>query len=344
MKNYLIKLLPINQSSTYIFCYHRVIPQELAQYQMVHRALYVTPVTFDKHIRWMRQQGEIVSHTNIFTKNKKLKFVITFDDGWKDNFTFAYPILKKYNAPATVFITTDNIDTGRLFWSEEIGFQIQSSKKSIEHIKNILRNEIRLILKYREVKVKIYFLEESNDISYLLDRLIECIKHVPSSIRDNVMRSVIRSLYLNLEVDPESIPKNMLLSWDDIRIMAQAGVKFGSHTHTHIFLDRVSRERANYELRLSKDILEERLGKGIDSFSYPNGLYKGQHIQSSIAENGYKYAFTLDQFPESFSNPLTIPRILLYEENSRSIEKLILKKMTKAILMKVSNIFNSRMS
>ncbi len=290
--NKLIKLILKYHSLTYIFCYHRVIPKEVALSQMVHRALFVTPETFDRHIRWMRQQGEIVSHKNIFTKNNNLKFVITFDDGWKDNFTFAFPILKKYNAPATVFITTDNINTGRLFWSEEIGLQIRSSNKNIENKKMILRNEIKLILKIREVKEKVHFFEESDDVSYLLDRLIECIKHVPSTARDNVMRSVIRSLYLNLEVDPESIPQNMLLSWDDIRIMAQGGVEFGSHTHTHIFLDRVSRERINYELRLSKAILEERLGKEIDSFSYPNGLYKGQYIQSSIAENGYKYAFT----------------------------------------------------
>jgi peptidoglycan/xylan/chitin deacetylase (PgdA/CDA1 family) len=307
----------------YIFCYHRIIPREIADQQFVHRALYVTPETFERHVAWMKSHGEIVNIDGMMTHPERKMFMITFDDGWKDNFTHAFPILKKYNVPATIFISTNNIDNTVLFWSEELTIHVGKALATRrEEIIGLLQEEILSILyDYGDTR-RIEFNQKCTDPSYLLDRFIECLKLTMALIRQDILSS----FYFKLGVHTHINGSYYLLSWDEIRTISNYGIEFGSHTHTHELLDRVDNRTIDYELKESKHRLESELGKEVRLFSYPNGYFQNHAIQKALRKNGYQYAFTLDSrtiFTDD--DPLLLPRCLLFEDISQLMNKYFLR-------------------
>jgi peptidoglycan/xylan/chitin deacetylase (PgdA/CDA1 family) len=311
----------------YVFCYHRILPKESAQAEMVHRALYVTPQTFEKHILWMKKVGNIVSKDHIFTRNQKPTFIITFDDGWRDNLQYAFPILKKYNVPAIIFVSSNNINTNRVFWSEEIGLQIKRSSMNKEAIISILKFEIKQIINKKNNLIRIPYDENSSDILYLLDRMIECLKRLPFSQNKEILDVFYERLGVPLLVENH----NILLTWDELSFLSAQGVDIGSHTHTHALLDRVDNDTIDYELLTSKNIIEEKINKEINMFSYPNGSFKNSYIKISLKKHGYKYAFTLEREPIINYDPYIIPRCLVYEDLAYSIKKYFLYLLLKFI-------------
>lgn len=183
-----------------IIMYHSINPDN----QGGKSLLVVTPENFRRQMRFLKEHRyNVISLEEAvrFIKNKKRPsgrtIAITFDDGFKDNYTYAFPILKEYNFPATIFIVVN-----------EVG------------------------------------------------------------------------------VPPES-----RLSWDEIRAMQESGlVTFGSHTVTHPNLEGVtSAETLENEIQGSKKILEEKLGRGVTSFSYPGGKFT-KAAKQAVIDAGYELA------------------------------------------------------
>ena len=317
-------------SKTFVFCYHRVLPFQKAQEQLVHRALYVTPRTFEKHVKWLKQNGSVVGLNQLFADTKRPKFMITFDDGWKDNLTYAMPILRKYDVTASIFIATKNVDQGRLFWSENLGIQVSNSLKSKtqEYVNSILEKQVIQVLSEFNIEAEVTFRRKSSDLYYLLDRLTECLKLISCSLRDDVLCS----LYGILGVPSQDDSHKYLLNWNEVSSLAREGVSFGSHTHTHALLDRADNKTIDQELSKSKKILQEKLGKEINTFSYPNGYFQNPYIQFSLLRNGYKYAFTLERLPVRTVNPFFIPRCLVFEDIAYSMERYYVKLLIKSFL------------
>ena len=314
----LAKIVPYPKT-TFVFCYHRVIPTDLVISQCVHKTLYVTPETFERHIKWMKEVGEIVSYDRLWEKGPGPRFVITLDDGWKDNYSYAFPILKKYNVPALIFISTSNIDQGKLFWFAEIGMLIKQSHKNPDDVSSTLQKMTSEAMKMLDVKDSTFINHEWSPKNklYILDRFIECLKALPPAERDRL----IDILYTSLGI-PQSLSENFLLSWNDICSMMENGVSFGSHTHMHSILDKMDTDYIDKELSISKKILENRLCRKINTFSYPNGRFRNKLIQPSLRKYGYEFAFTLERSPVlSDTNPFLIPRCLVYESIASDLIK-----------------------
>jgi peptidoglycan/xylan/chitin deacetylase (PgdA/CDA1 family) len=315
---------------TFVFCYHRVIPVDIVKAQSVHRALYITPDTFENHIKWMRSIGEIVTADSVMEKSRHPKFVVTFDDGWRDNYDYAFPILNKYAVPAVVFISTDNIDQDRLFWSEEIGILIRRSPRRADEITSKLKSLVSSAMEFiadRDRK-RINANWNSSDQKGMLDRFIECMKVLPVDVRNEFLAS----LYSKLEMSPHTI-KDLLLSWEQISIMKAQGIAFGSHTHTHAIVDRMDAKAIESELCASKKLLERHLGEPISLFSYPNGWFRNIHIQASLKKYGYRYAFTLERsWVLDGTDPFIIPRCLVYEDIAADLGRYYTKLCIKTLI------------
>jgi peptidoglycan/xylan/chitin deacetylase (PgdA/CDA1 family) len=305
--------------TTFIFCYHRVIPNELVKTQCVNRAMYVTPDTFDRHIRWMKTAGEIIDHNEILNTSSGPRFVITFDDGWKDNFIYALPILQKYDARAIIFISTDSIDRQKLFWSEEVGIVIKRSLKTDREIISILQQLSLSAMKLVEHRDREYINSNwnSDGLTHLLDRFVESLKVLSGEKRDYFLNLLYSALGAS-----QPVSTDILLTWDEIRSMQKYKISLGSHTHTHPILDRMDETTIDKELCISKQILESRIGGEINLFSYPNGCFRSNYIQYSLNKFGYKYAFTLERSPVWIkTDPFLIPRCLVYEDIATDLDK-----------------------
>jgi peptidoglycan/xylan/chitin deacetylase (PgdA/CDA1 family) len=231
---------------------------------------------FEKQMRYLKKTYEIISFeklTQAILEKKTLPkraAIVTFDDGYKDNYTEAYPILKKYEIPATIFLTTGYIETDNLFWWDKIGYVLCNTKlKKIE-------------------------LEDFGDISpisidnipYSLDIILEKFKKIP----EDKKKKLIEILVQKSDVDiPRGVGKNLIMSWDNIGEMNENGINFGAHTVTHPVLTNLSLNQAKFEIIESKKNIEKRLDKTVTTFSYPNGLANdyNSEIVKILKENGF---------------------------------------------------------
>jgi peptidoglycan/xylan/chitin deacetylase (PgdA/CDA1 family) len=292
------------QSNRYILAYHRILPIEKVQNEYVQSTMWMSPQTFETQLKWMLQIGDIVNIERILdfeTVSKKPLFSLTFDDGWKDNYEYAFPILKRYGITAMIFIVTSAVETGQLLWPEEV------LKKTDMALKKYGDHEIKEFLKSTLGKSKQF--RYHGDIYEIIDGFLEYLKELTLSERERC----IYNYYNQIRVDPTPI-RGALLSWDEIIEMDKYGIQFGSHTHTHAILQYCNENTTLNELIISKNILEAKLKKSIFTFCYPNARYKetDSHFLNKV---GYKYAFRLHNLPLiKKSSQYFIPRMLMSEK------------------------------
>jgi peptidoglycan/xylan/chitin deacetylase (PgdA/CDA1 family) len=262
-----------------IFVYHRVCPEKGNS-----SVANICPEEFEKQIRYLKEKFKIYSLEkliNVLENNQKNKkeseniAVITFDDGYKDNYLYAYPILKKYKIPATIFLTSGYIDTDNLFWWDIAGYVIYHTKKKKIDLPNFGKFSL---MDHKE---------KFNCLSFLVNKF----KTIPNHLKNNYM--------INLQnicevIIPPGLGKKMILSWDEIREMKDNGITFGVHTVTHPNLTKISLAEAEKEIMNSKKMIENQLKIEATLFSYPYGskLDYNSEIIELIKNIGFKGAVT----------------------------------------------------
>jgi len=120
-----------HQGKILILVYHRVLRDREEKTQLVQPGMYVTDTVFEKQIQFLCDNYEMVSFESLLKLwrdkgvNRFTRYcVITFDDGWADNYTCAFPILKRHHVPATIFLATSYIGTNQRFWTDKIAYLV----------------------------------------------------------------------------------------------------------------------------------------------------------------------------------------------------------------------------
>jgi peptidoglycan/xylan/chitin deacetylase (PgdA/CDA1 family) len=119
-----------------ILMYHRVIPEAERATAFVQPGMYVTPETFERHLQFLTGHFEILSFEDLLTRwhegtldDRTRYCAMTFDDGWLDNYSHAYPLLRAYGAAATIFLPTDLIGTEEWLWSDRLGYLLSRDRR-----------------------------------------------------------------------------------------------------------------------------------------------------------------------------------------------------------------------
>src|SRR5438477_1528660 len=102
-----------------VLAYHKVSPDPHPFFEPDH------PTAFEQHMRFLSRCYRVMPLMELVERNRRgdiphRAVAITFDDGYRDNYQYAFPILKKYGLPATIFVTTGAIETGKLLWHDRI--------------------------------------------------------------------------------------------------------------------------------------------------------------------------------------------------------------------------------
>jgi peptidoglycan/xylan/chitin deacetylase (PgdA/CDA1 family) len=177
---------------------------------------------------------------------------VTFDDGYQDNFTHAFPILKKYGVPATIFLATGSIGTGVPLWYEQVLIAFE-------------RTQSASFTDPRDGRA--YDITPVGDRRALVFRILPELMKMEAEERLRVVKKIIRALGEAEEIsDPD-----LMLTWDQVRQMRREGIEFGAHTVTHPILSRQKPEGVWWELVTSKSKVESELQEEIPLFAYPNG-------------------------------------------------------------------------
>lgn len=202
---------------------------------------------------------------------------ITVDDGYRDFYEVAFPILLKYRAPATLYVATDFVDYKTWLWTDKLRFLTAHTPA----------NEVVAVLKGRTMRLAL-----TDKLSRLraADKINSVLKTLPNEHKEEAIKRIAASLDVLL---PHLPPREFgAINWQQAREMDAEGIEIGSHTMTHPILPNVLDDEAlNKELAGSKARLEEVLERRVPLFCYPNGRNDAR-VQRGTANAGYRCAVT----------------------------------------------------
>jgi peptidoglycan/xylan/chitin deacetylase (PgdA/CDA1 family) len=231
---------------------------------------------FEAQIKFIKDNFEIVSIADGLGlvcegKPRGIYVSINLDDGYMDNYTHAFPIIKKYGLPATVFLATDFIGQDHLFWWDEVFQIIQDSGQKCSGAKSgdIIKDA------YRAIRIN----------NLLINK------------KDSEIKDFVDNLKKKYRINKKMTP-NRMLGWREIKEMAGTGISFGSQTKVHKNLLLMEDNEIRTELTGSKQVLEERLGIKRIGFCYPFGKHDDR-VRGIVRDVGFDYARTCIKGPNS---------------------------------------------
>ncbi len=259
--------------------------------------------SFEAQIKLLRDRFDIVPHTEaLIARSGKRRVIITFDDGFKNNFTVAAPILKKYNAPAVFFISTRHLEPGKYLWFHHWrGLEPTIPETTL----NIGRKDWNFAQPNRAATLREFW-------NYLTN-----LQPHPAALYDTLEKH-----FPPLE---KSIPKDRLEDFfagmirDELRELSKDPLfTIGNHTHDHPYLTKCAPHEAKRQLALNNSILEEITGQRIQIAAYPIGDYNAATL-AAIKQLGIKTAHAV--FPKINAEPaLEIPRFGLYHASPEILD------------------------
>jgi peptidoglycan/xylan/chitin deacetylase (PgdA/CDA1 family) len=235
---------------------------------------------FDKQMRFLSRYKKVVSLQDMVKHleggSPEPVFSITFDDGYQDNYEIAYPILRRYGLPATIFLTTGSMDSREPLWFEQLALALKTTAREFVDIEIDLPRRIFL-------RTQAERLEANAQIFGLL-----------RSLCDAERRRFLDRIYRDLNVSDGGERRNKMLTWHQVREMQPHGIDFGGHTVSHPFISKLPRESIVWEISECKRRIEDELQRGVDFFAYPNGREEdfGLENKDLIRSAGYRAAVT----------------------------------------------------
>lgn len=286
-----------------ILMFHSVKPLSEKASIPMNRDLEVTPEYLRDVIRMCRESGrEIVSldeaqgRIKAGLQSDRPFAVLTFDDGYKDNLTHAYPVLKDLSAPFTVYLCTDFPDGKALLWWYLLEQKVRSSHSIELSINGTIKRYITATTSER--------LHAFHEIRYHL---------VTASSEER--ESLLQQLFGNEREQWFEFTKASALTWEEVRTLSKDNLcTIGAHTVTHPSLKQLDDSQLQFEIAGSRRIIEEQIGKPVQHFCYPYGspINCGEREFRAVESAGFATATTTTMSPitlNSSTDMFALPRI-----------------------------------
>lgn len=244
-----------------VLIYHRVLAAPDPLLEGV-----VDTQTFDWHLRVLRGNFNVMSLRTAVAalRNRALPrraLAITFDDGYADNYLAALPLLQKHGLPATFFIATDYLDGGCMF--NDLVFEAARVAAGDE-------------LDLTRLGLGRYPLTAPADRRSAAEQIIGELKYLAMDERH------ARALEV-LESAGGTVPADLMMTSQQLRGLAAAGMEIGAHTHRHPILASLDAAAARADIAAGRARLAEILGNDVGLFAYPNGGPERDYRSADVA-------------------------------------------------------------
>ncbi|MEI6764188.1 MAG: polysaccharide deacetylase family protein [Bacteroidota bacterium] len=278
---------PLYSGLGHILCFHRVLPDSGSQRITANSGMEISPEKLEWIIRYFTVAGyEVISLDTLAEilsgaiKPEKKFIVLTFDDGYIDNYTYAYPLLKSLNVPFTIFVATDYPAKNAVMWwyflenyileNEKVTW-VDENSHDVDYTATTIDEKEKLFLKLRMQFIN----RKTEDITKLLNQVMGISS---DDIREFCGANAMSAAQIK-ELSDDSL------------------VTIGAHTISHRPLSKLSDDDAYFEISVSKQILEGITGKAIVHFAYPFGSPNeyGFREMTFAEKAGYKTSVTLQQ-------------------------------------------------
>lgn len=244
--------------SVAILMYHRVVESPNWAKGLSIKTISATPRQFEDHLQLLCDRFEVLSlegYVDRVVGSKKVSpntVILTFDDGYRDNFLYAFPLLKKYHLPATIFLATGLIGSSRLPWWDRMIWHISQTRAPQVEV-----NGIGWLP-----------LTTSTEKHFAIYTILRALKLMRSEQIGPILEELIRKLGRNPADEPR---ERLFLSWEEVREMYRNGISFGCHSVSHPNLAELDTQEIQREVRESKEAIESELRTVVRTFAYPFG-------------------------------------------------------------------------
>jgi peptidoglycan/xylan/chitin deacetylase (PgdA/CDA1 family) len=274
----------VRRRGALVLTFHRVLADPDLQHTASLPGMVVRQETFNHFLKHAAEKYRFVdlSRNPDWRPDSRLKLAVTFDDGWSDNASIAYPLARTHGAPMLIFIVSAKVGSALPFWPERAASAMEQDLSRNGHGQTI-----------RE-----------------MEQAIETLKGLPANERDQRLGDLTAGHPGASSVSPV----DTTMTWQQIAELQSGGVSFGSHTITHEILTAIPLARAEEEIAGSRRRIEEKLGTPCRLFSYPNGDFSDE-VRDLVERAGYSFAF-LNQDPGIWTrdcDPYLVPRINVCE-------------------------------
>jgi peptidoglycan/xylan/chitin deacetylase (PgdA/CDA1 family) len=283
-----------------IFLFHRVSPETDVLWPPI------SPKKFDRIIRFISTNYQVIELETTILNNQTLKTskplaAIVFDDGYKDFIEYAFPILKKYHCPSSMYVVTDCIENQLPPWTYILDYHFLHSKKLEINLNNRILPPFLQLNKFSNIQTRLQFAKQFKPY----------LKTITNVHRVELYKQVLESL------NDVEIPRNLIMNWKEVKEIKDNGVLIGSHSMTHPVLSNLEHELDIInEIKGSKEMIAKHLGSSPITISYPLGGYN-EFIKQKAIEYGYKIGLAVNNtmYNSRIHDFFEIPRIELYHEN-----------------------------
>ena len=292
-----------------VLAHHRITNPHARDFVGFTANVSATPEAFEQQIEWVSQQFNVISLQTLrahIVDGQPLPehpLLITFDDGYMDNYTNALPVLKKYGLPAVIFIVTGSMTNPAPLWWDVCAESFRQTTQT--------RADLPLIGQ------QVFATAEAKQV--VEREMIEALKRIP----EHEKRTQVEALQSVLDVTLPDVP--MFFGWKQVQELVDNGIACQPHTVSHPILTRIPEDEMRRQIVESRQHVLENSQQEVIAFAYPNGTtadYSPAAMQT-LKDCGYDMAFTLTAGPMPFKEirqyPYQIKRVYLSHKDSLEI-------------------------
>jgi len=301
----------VHMRSLFVLAYHRITDHDVPDFDTFKPNVSASPEDFAEQMDFIRERFNVIALDDLLAwlrgeaELPRFPVLITFDDGYRDNFTHAFPILRERNLPAVIFLTSNAIENTEPFWWDMVAYCFFHT--------SLCEAELPLVGRKNW--------HAPGERNTVMRQYLDALKQVPEYEK----RAAVQELPQKLEVTVDQQRfADMFLTWDHVRTMVAQRVAMGAHTQDHPIMTRIPLEKAREEAIGSRARIEAETGQTVLSFAYTNGLASdfNRDVQDMLREEGFQVAFTLLHGPANpvrvRNEPMAIQRIAISYKDTLS--------------------------
>jgi peptidoglycan/xylan/chitin deacetylase (PgdA/CDA1 family) len=299
-----------NRRLPVVIGYHRVVEDFASSAEMSIPSMLVSLRMLEQHLDWIGRRFQFVSLDELGARldsgdrlDKPIA-VITFDDGYRDFYSHAFPLFKKKGIPAAVFVVTDLVGTTTVQAHDKLYLMLM--KRFADQ--KVTSRDMAELLQRLGILLPNGTMPATATTPFLATRML--LEVLPQAD----MQRVLTMLDSEVSISEGTFNPFYSLTWEMLAEIRRAGITIGSHTRTHILMTNESTPKVMDEVVGSREELEKRLGTSVQHFVYPDGAFDTSSV-NAVAAAGYRFGYTSCRHRDAKHPMLTVPRTVLWENS-----------------------------
>jgi peptidoglycan/xylan/chitin deacetylase (PgdA/CDA1 family) len=279
----------LNRNKTQILMYHRILD--------IPAVRAISPELFEQQLAYISQHFRVVPVQTLLAElqsnqHQPNTLSLTFDDGHYDFYENAWPLLKKYQLPATLYITTGFVDKQCWLWPDLIKYLLLTSSESRIELSPL--GNLHL---------------DAETINNSWNRIGDYCLTLDVAERNQLIEQLAKATKVGIPAQPP-LPFSAV-TWEQLREMQTDGLDIASHTFSHPLLNRLNSTDLKYELENSATMIKEHLDITLTGICYPNGRPEDINLDviRAAQATGYSYGLLARNFPHKATQPFLLGRL-----------------------------------